>query len=411
MSSPVHGSATIEFMTSLQEVRVDRAAYRHNLETILQRVQPAKVLAVLKANAYGHGAVELAKAADQTDVSYLGVVSLEEALRLRKAGIGKPIIAWLHLPGTDFTDAARHDITLGLSTADQIEAAAAAGARTVHLAIDTGLGRNGATRAQWPHFFETAARLQAAGQIDVEGMMSHLSNTSVDDDTDQLHVFDDALQTAAEYGIQPRLRHIAATGVALDRPEARYDMVRIGIGSYGLSPDERTSADLGLTPVMRVSTQVAQIKRVPEGTPASYGYLYRAPGETTFALVPFGYADGLPRQASEGGGVLVGGKIYPVAGRIAMDQFVIDVGDDDVHIGDEAVILGDPERGEPSATLWAESAGTINYEIVTRIGDRPQRVYVDQDGADQNDTARASAAEGDAESRLDAADRSQARGA
>ncbi len=369
-------SATIEAMTSLQEVRIDLDAYRRNLESIIERVAPAKVLAVLKANAYGHGAAQLAPVAQAAGVDRAGVVSLDEALEVRAAGFTKPIIAWQHLPGADFAAAAAHNITLGLSTADQLQAAADAGASTVHLAIDTGLGRNGSSPEQWERFFSTAARLEHAGLIDVEGIFSHLSNTSTADDTAQLHVFDAAIEAAAEHGLHPRIRHIAATQVALDRPDARYDMVRIGIGGYGLSPDDRTSAELGLEPVMRVSTRIAQVKRVPAGTPVSYGYLYRTARETTLALVPFGYGDGLPRQASEAGGVLVDGHIYPVAGRIAMDQFIIDVGDADVQIGDEAVIFGDPKRGEPAATLWAESADTINYEIVTRIGTRPGRVYV-----------------------------------
>lgn len=369
------GGCTIEGMTSLQEVRVDLDAYRRNLDTFLARVAPARVLAVLKADAYGHGAVTLGRVADRTDVSYLGVVTLDEALRLRDAGITKPVLAWLHLPGVDFRDAARADITLGLSTAEQLEAAADAGARRVHLVFDTGLGRNGARPEQWPAFLETAARLRDAGRLEIEGAMSHLSNTTPKDDTTQLRQFDAALAAAARLGIEPPLRHIAATQVAWDRPEARYDMVRIGIGSFGLSPDARSSADLGLAPVMRIATRVANVKRVPAGTPVSYGYLWRAPRETTLALVPFGYADGLPRP-TEGGWMLVGGRRCPLVGRVAMDQCVVDCGDVPVAIGDEVVVLGDPARGEPGAEVWAEAAGTITYEIVTRIGGRPARVAV-----------------------------------
>ena len=285
-------------MTDLREISIDLDAYRRNVRTLRERVAPARMLAVVKADAYGHGAVPIARAALEAGADWLGVVTLAEALDLRRAGIDAPLVAWQFAPGCDFRAAAEENIDVGLSYPAQLEAASAAGAREVHLMVDTGLSRNGSSPEQWEAFFAAAGRLQDAGRIHVRGFFSHLSNTSAADDTEQLRVFDAALSRAAELGIHPQLRHIAATQAAFDRPEARYDMVRLGIGTYGLSPDGRTSAELGVTPVMRVSGRIAQTKRVPPGTGVSYGYTYRTPQETTLALVPLGYADGVPRAAS-----------------------------------------------------------------------------------------------------------------
>lgn len=362
-------------MSPLRELRIDLEAYRRNVRTIRELVAPAKVLAVVKANAYGHGAVPIARAAVEAGADWLGVVTLEEALELRAAGITAPVVAWQFDPACDFHAAAWNHIDVGLSYAAQLVAAAEAGVQWVHLAIDTGLSRNGSSPEQWEEFLTTAARLQQEGHLRVRGFFSHLSNTSWEDDREQLHQFDAALARAAELGIHPEVRHIAATQVAVDHPEARYDMVRLGIGGYGVSPDDRSSAELGLTPVMRVSGRVIHVKRVPADTGVSYGFLYRTPRETTLALVPFGYADGVPRSVTNRAEVLLNGHRYRIAGRVAMDQFLVDVGDDPVQVGDEVVLFGDPARGEPSAAEWAEAAGTIAYEIVTRMGGRCERVY------------------------------------
>lgn len=362
-------------MSALREIRIDLEACRSNVRRLRERVAPAQLLAVVKADAFGHGAVPIAQAAVAGGADWLGVVTMGEALELRGAGITAPVLAWQFEPGCDFRAAAWNGIDVGLSYAGQLEAAADAGARNVQLMIDTGLSRNGSSPEQWDEFLSTAARLQNAGRIRVRGIFSHLSNTSPVDDDEQRRVFEAALAQAADRGIHPELRHLAATQVAFDRPEARYDMVRVGIGIYGLSPDHRTSADLGLTPVMRVSGHIAQTKRVPAGTGVSYGYTYRTPRETTLALVPFGYADGVPRAASNRAEVLLNGRRYRIAGRVAMDQLLVDVGDDSVRIGDEVVLFGDPQRGEPSASDWAEAADTIDYEIVTRMGARCPRVY------------------------------------
>lgn len=360
-----------------REIRVDLDAVRHNIATIKQQVAPTRVLAVVKANAYGHGAVPVARAALEGGADALGVVDLTEAVELREAGIDAPLLSWFHAPDEDFSRAAEHGIEVAVSYAAQLEAVARAELPSVQIKLDTGLSRNGVPADQWSDVFSRAAELQASGGPRVSGLMSHLSGTSVADDLDQVAEFERAVALARSLGLDPEFLHIAATGAALDLPQARMNQVRIGIGTYGLTPygDERTSADLGLRPAMRVSARVSLVKRVPAGSGLSYGFLYRTERETTLALVPIGYADGVPRLAV-GAPVAINGRTYHVDSRVAMDQFIVDVGDDPVEIGDEAVLFGNPECGEPAAESWARAAGTINYEVVTRMGHRPVHTYV-----------------------------------
>ena len=222
--------------------------------------------------------------------------------------------------------------------------------------------------------FAEAARLERIGKLRVVGIFSHLSNTSADDDRAALSRFQEALALAARLGLTPPLTHIAASHAAIDLPEARLGCVRIGIAMYGLSPfADRSSADLGLRPAMTLRAAVAAVRRVPAGQGVSYGYTHRTDADTTLALVPLGYADGVPRAASGSGAVRIGGETFPVAGRIAMDQFVVDVGDHPIAVGDEALLFGDPTLGAPPVEAWADAANTINYEIVTRIGPRAVR--------------------------------------
>jgi alanine racemase len=364
----------------MREAAVDVEAIADNVRH-LRRLTDSEIIAVVKADGYGHGAFRSAVAALQGGASRLGVADIAEALALRRAGITAPILAWLHAPGTSFAEAVAADIELGISGIDQLQqvAAAARGDRpaAVHIKIDTGLSRNGVAPADYRVVFSEAARLERIGRLRVVGIFSHLSNASADDDRAALRVFEEGVVTAASFGLTPPLRHIAATHAAIALPEARLGCVRIGIGLYGLSPfGERTSAELGLRPAMTLRASIASVRRVAAGQGVSYGYDYRAGRDTTLALVPLGYADGVPRQASGAGPVTIGGRRYTVAGRIAMDQFVIDVGEDPVSVGDEVVLFGDPTLGVPSATDWAEVAGTINYEIVTRIGPRVPRRQV-----------------------------------
>jgi alanine racemase len=364
----------------MREATIDVGAIEDNVRH-LHRLIGVEVIAVVKADGYGHGAARSAAAALAGGASRLGVADVAEALALRRSGIDAPILAWLHAPGTTFGEAVERGIELGISSLDQLNAAAAASTgdrpAVVHLKLETGLGRNGLAAGEDRIVFAEAARLERLGRIRVEGIFSHLSNASPDADRTALARFEDGVAAAGAAGLTPRLRHIAATHAAIDLPEARLNCVRLGIGIYGLSPfDDRSSAELGLRPAMTLRAAVAAVRRVGAGQGVSYGYDYTTARETTLALVPLGYADGVPRQASDAGPVTIGGQGFRVAGRIAMDQFVVDVGDIDVSVGDEATLFGDPTLGAPAATAWADAADTINYEIVTRIGARVPRRQV-----------------------------------
>lgn len=364
----------------MREAVIDVGAIEDNVRH-LRRLTESEVIAVVKADGYGHGAARAAAAALAGGATRLGVADISEALALRRAGIDSPIIAWLHAPGTSFDEAAAHGIELGISHVDQLlQAAAAASAHrpvSVHLKLDTGLSRNGIAPDAYRVVFAEAARLERLGKVHVVGLFSHLSNTSLEEDRAQLARFHEGVNAAAALGLAPPLRHIAATAGAIDLPEARLGCVRLGIGIYGLSPfDDRRASDLGLRPAMTLRGAVAATRRVPAGSGVSYGFDFRADRDTTLALVPLGYADGVPRQASGVGPVSIGGERFTVAGRIAMDQFVVDVGDHPVSIGDDVTLFGDPTLGVPGADDWGAAAGTINYEIVTRIGARVPRRQV-----------------------------------
>lgn len=369
-------------MTGYREVVIDLGAISANVAHLRRVTGSAHTMAVVKANAYGHGAVPVARAALAGGADWLGVADIEEALELRHAGIPAPILAWLHDPDADFTAAIAADIDLGVSSALQLSQVADAAAtldRTaaVQIKLETGLSRNGVHESEWAAVLTLAADLERAGSIRVRGIFSHLSNASPADDADAIARFDRGLAVAAAAGLAPELTHLAASAAALRFPAARYSMVRLGISIYGLSPfDDASSADLGLVPAMTLRGRVAAVRQVSAGAGVSYDYTWRAPVDSRLALVPLGYADGIPRQASGRAQVSIAERRHPVVGRIAMDQFVVSVGDDAVAVGDEVVLFGDPATGVPSADEWAHAAGTINYEIVTRIGRRVPRSYL-----------------------------------
>lgn len=389
------------------EINLD--AVRHNVAAIRSLIGERALIAVVKADAYGHGAFEVASTAYAAGADYLGVVHVSEALELRNDGITAPIIAWLHTPFTDFDAAIRANIQLGASGWDLDKIAAAAidtglPAR-VHLKVDTGLGRNGSTMADWPDFVKKAADLEALGLIQVVGIFSHLavadepSRTETDD---QLDVFTEACAIAEKAGLQPTIRHIANSPATLNAlntfdPDGVFiDGVRVGLAIYGLSPfEDKTPEDLGLRPVMTVGTYVNNVKEVPAGQGVSYGLRYHTNKPTTLALIPVGYADGVPRVAEDAPVRLyptgAEAKTYKVVGRIAMDQMVVDLGEAGLsdpelgYLGARAVLFG--EGDNPPVKDWADAAGTINYEIVTRISPRIERVTVtDEDNDVQEDS-------------------------
>lgn len=364
----------------MRTLRINLDAIVHNLDVMRARASQAKVMGVVKANAYGHGAVEVAKTLEQAGVDYLGVADIGEALALREAGISAPILAWLHDPSDDFVAALSKNVDLGVANLEQLSRISKAAAITgqvakLHLKIDTGLGRNGSTAADWTKLLEAVKELGES--VQVVGIFSHLSTTSRTDDLDQIEKFDQAVDEAKRVGVKFELRHLTASDGSLAYPDAHYEMVRIGVALYGLDPfSTNRGAEYGLAPAMTAVSRVSQIKRVPAGHGVSYNYLHRTKSETNLALVPVGYAEGLPRAATGKAEVLIGGKRYPILSQIAMDQFVLDIGDDPISVGDEVIIFGDAQTGAPSADDLAAAAGTINYEIVTRMGGRFQREYL-----------------------------------
>lgn len=347
----------------------------------LRRHQPAaELMAVVKAGGYGHGAVESARAALRGGAAHLGVATPTEALELRAAGVAAPILAWLWPPAEDIAPALAAGVDLGISGLahlDAVLAAAPAAARPprVHLKIDTGLGRNGVGPAELTAVLAALGTAARSGRLQVAGLMSHLASADVPDDpsvAEQTALFTAALDLAAQAGIRAT-RHLANTPAVLDHPATYFDLGRCGIGLYGLNP---VTTLVPLRPAMTLRGTVALTKRVPAGYGVSYGLTYRTAAETTLALVPLGYADGIPRAASSVAEVLLGGRRRRIAGRVAMDQFVVDCGDDPVAAGDEVIVFGPGDRGEPTADDWAAACDTINYEIVTRIGQRVPRRYV-----------------------------------
>lgn len=365
------------------EIRVDLDAIRSNVAK-LRAGTTAEVMAVVKADGYGHGMVPSARAALDGGATWLGVCTVAEALALRAAGIEAPVLCWLWAPGVALGEAVAADIDLSVAGLDQLselldEARAVGRTARIHLKIDTGLNRNGAKPSEWPVLVEAAAKAQADGDADVIGLWSHFSyadapgHETIDR---QLDVFRAGIDIALGAGLTPRYRHIANSAATLTRPDTHFDLVRPGIAIYGLAPIPQRAAEFGLRPAMTARARVTITKRVPAGEGVSYGHTYTTAAETTLAVVPMGYADGVPRHASNVGPVQLGGRVRPIAGRVCMDQIVIDCGDDEVRAGDVATLFGPGDSGEPTADDWAAAVGTINYEIVTRIGGvRVDRTY------------------------------------
>ncbi len=366
-------------LTPTRRAVIDLDAFRSNVRTLAAAASPAETMIAVKADAYGHGMVPMARAALQGGATSLAVLDIPAALTLRDAGIEAPLFAWLHGPDSDFAAAVAARVDLGVSALWQLEAilAARGGLRPrVHLKVDTGLSRNGASAKDWPGLVRRAVEADAAGELHLHAAWSHLADASAEDDEAALGKFLAAVTVAEGEGARFPLLHLAASSAGLRMPAARFGMVRFGIAAYGISPfDDATGADLGLVPAMTVESEVASVKRVPAGHGVSYGLSYRTEGESTLALVPLGYADGVPRVAGPRASLLLNGRRFPIAGRVAMDQVVLDVGDHPVSVGDRVVMFGPGAEGEPTAEEWADWAKTIGDEIIARVGHRVERVY------------------------------------
>jgi alanine racemase len=366
-------------------VRINLEAIRANVAVLRERAGDAAVMAVVKADGYGHGMIPAARAALDGGASSLGVAMASEAFALRAASVDAPTLAWLLGPSDDWAGVAAVNVDLGVNARWALDRAADAARSTgrptrVHLKVDTGLGRAGTHRDRWPDLVEAAAKAQADGWVEVVGVWSHLAyadNPGHPTIENQRLAFEAALAVVTASGLEPELRHLANSAATLALPETHYDMVRPGVAIYGLSPGPEvgTAASLGLQPAMTLRTEVALAKRLPAGHGVSYGHRYTTAAETTVALIPLGYADGVPRHLTNRGEVAINGRRYRIAGTVCMDQFVVDVGDDAVEAGDEVMLFGPGHSAEPTADDWATAIDTINYEIVTRVGSRVPKVY------------------------------------
>lgn len=369
--------------TSRAVARIDLGAVTANIQT-LRRLAGVPVMAVVKADGYGHGAVPVARAAKIGGADWLGVCFLDEALELRDAGLTGPIVAWLLSPADDLAAAIDRDIDLSVGSLEMLEAVAAAaepapGRVRLHLELDTGLNRAGCAPADWPRFFARATEL--ADRVEIVSIWSHLACADEPQhpaNAAQLAEFQRGCAAAEAAGLKDFLRHLANSAAAIGLPDFRFDLVRCGIATYGVTPggDVAAAVAIGLQPAMTVTAEVAQVRRLQPGDGVSYSHRWVADRETTVGLIPLGYADGVPRAATNRGVVFYQGIQLPIVGTVCMDQFVVDFGDLHVNAGDEVVLFGD---GAASAHEWSALSGSIGYELVTRWGGRVRRDY--RDGA------------------------------
>jgi alanine racemase len=370
------------------EAVVDLSAIAGNV-AVCKAATAAEVMAVVKADGYGHGLVASARAAVAGGASWLGVAMLEEAVQLRAAGLREPVLAWLWTPGEvgALREALAADVDISVSSSRALDLVVATAAELgrparIHLKIDTGLSRNGATRSDWPDLVAAAAKQAATGVIENVGIWSHFvyaDSPGHPTTAHQIERFGEALEVAAGLGVVPQVRHLANSAATVTLPQAHFDLVRPGVAVYGLSPVPE-QGDFGLVPAMTLRSRLANVKRVAAGEGVSYGHQYRLEADSTLALVPLGYADGVPRAATNVGPVSINGHRYLIAGRVCMDQFVVDLGDDSAAEGEQVTLFGPGRDGEPTAQDWAVALDTIHYEVVTRIGARVPRTYIGAPG-------------------------------
>lgn len=362
------------------EAVVDLEAYRSNVAALAAAAPGAAFMAVVKADAYGHGLVPIARAAREAGADWLGVATPDEALALRAAGDVGPVLCWLSAPGRDWAPLVAAGVEVTASSAQQLAeiARSARGRARVQLKVDTGLARNGAFGAQWPELLASAARAQAEGRIEVTGVWSHLAcadEPAHPANAAQERRFAQAVDELRDAGLDPGLRHLANSAALLSRPSAHLDLVRAGIATYGIAPGPGLSHDVALRAVMTLRGRLAGVKEVPAGTAVSYGHTWTTERDTRLGLVPLGYAEGILRTASGRAQAAVGGRRVRQVGRICMDQLVVDLGDLPARSGDVVTLFGPGDDGEPAAEDWADAAGTIGYEVVTRLGGRIERSY------------------------------------
>jgi alanine racemase len=366
-------------MSDRAEFLIDLSALSSNVSKIKKKCG-VDVMAVVKADAYGHGLTRVASAALKSGASWLGVALLEEAITLRENGIDAPILAWLVSPGSDFESALSKNIDLGVSSIKGLQEVSAAAAKSgkkarIHIEVDTGMTRGGFLD-EWQELLK-----EDFSHLEVVGIFSHFARADEPgqkQNEDQLQKFKQMVGELEKIGINPPIKHLSNSAATLNDKESYFSMVRVGIAMYGLTPDLTlmgTSKELGLRPAGQLRAKLHLVKEVSKGAPVGYGASAHTTSDTKLGVVAMGYADGIPRIA-QGAGVFVKGKRAPIIGRVSMDQFVVDLGSDcNAKSGDWVIVFGDGSHGEYTADDWGRASSSINYEIVTRIGPRVPRIY------------------------------------
>ena len=360
-------------MRAEARIDLDRIATNINL---LKGAENFPLMAVVKADAYGHGLVEVGLAAEKSGADWLGVALLEEAITLRTHGVRAPILAWLVPPGSDFRKAVSHDIDIAVSSIKAFtEVATLPGKPRIHIEVDTGMSRGGFLD-EWKEFLRSDF-----STVEIVGIFSHFARAdepTEKQNVEQINCFNQMVSDLASVGVMPEIQHLANSAATLKNSAAHFDLVRTGIAMYGLSPDVKTLGDspsLNLMPAMQLRARLHLVKSVPANTPVGYGATAHTSMDTKLGVVAMGYADGIPRIA-QGAGVFIHGLRAPIIGRVSMDQFVVDLGaDSTAQSGDWVIVFGDGSKGEYTADDWGAASKSINYEIVTRIGPRVPRIY------------------------------------
>jgi alanine racemase len=364
------------------EALIDLDAIQANVAALCNHVGAAQVMAVVKSDGYGHGMVATARASLAGGATWLGVVQVADAIALRRAGFRVPVLSLLGSPDAPHAEAIRHDVDLTVGTAalvDQIALAAEGAGKParLHLEADTGMSRGGATADDWASLVHAALAAEAAGRVRVVGLWSHFACADIPAHPSieaQLAAFHAAVAFAERAGARPEVRHMANTPATLTLPQAYFDLVRPGGAVVGLSTLPGGAPDW-LRPAMTLRVRLIQVKRVAAQTGVSYAHRYVTDRDMTLGLVPLGYNEGIPRNATNKGWVFLRGKRFKIAGTVNMNQIILELGDEPAEAGDEVVLFGPGDRGEPTAQEWADLLGTLSYEIVTRFTGKVPRTY------------------------------------
>ena len=375
-------------MSNLRGAYIDLAAIRDNVKVLCDLARNSEVMAVVKADAYGHGLIPVSKAARQGGATWLGTALLEEAIELRKSGDKGRILTWLGSNQDRWQECVELGIDISVSSIENasaiINAAKVMGKTAqVHIKVDTGLGRNGVMPNDLADLTNLLEDAKASGLVEVVAVWTHFALADAPSSptiAKQLEVLDESFKYVESRGFKNLMKHAANSAATLTAPNAHFDLVRPGIAVYGITPGGEVgkASEFGLRPAMTLKAQAVVVKKVPAGHGISYGAEYVTKNDTRVALIPLGYADGIPRIAGNKGPVMANGKKFSVAGRVCMDQFVIDIGDLDFSTGDEVVLFGDPAKNEPDVEEWAKASQSIGYEIVTRLGPRVPRIYLNE---------------------------------